>query len=70
MQITISPQELVLLTKWSGFHGKTPSELASNIIGKRLEDAREVILDLGELGDDLLAVYQQWQEDEDQEEKD
>lgn len=62
MQITISPQELVLLTKWAEFHGKTASEFASLIVGKRLEDAKGLIHELTELGEELITEYTESQD--------
>jgi hypothetical protein len=50
LKFTISPRNLKLLEKWSGFHGKTPGEFAGQIIASRLESNIEMILKLDEAG--------------------
>jgi hypothetical protein len=50
LKFTISPRNLKLLEKWSGFHGKTPGEFAGQIIASRLESDMELILKLDEAG--------------------
>jgi hypothetical protein len=53
LKFTISPRNLKLLEKWSGFHGKTPGEFAGQIIASRLESDIDLILKLDEAGRSL-----------------
>jgi hypothetical protein len=53
LRFTISPRNLKLLEKWSGFHGKTPGEFAGQIIASGLESNIDLILKLDEAGRNL-----------------
>ncbi|MDF5717711.1 MAG: hypothetical protein PUP93_28555 [Rhizonema sp. NSF051] len=55
LYITVSPANMELLKRWGEFHGKTPSELAGQIVASRLEADIDTILKLDEKRADLAS---------------
>ena len=53
LQVTISPANLNLLTKWATFHGKSAAEFAGQIIASRCESNLELIMRLDQAREGL-----------------